>query len=73
MFRVEDIVKVVDPSAYFYGTIGVIRYILDKDNSDDEYYFFVQFEMIDDDTGEVSVYEDCYYTEQQIKLFEGEC
>jgi hypothetical protein len=37
---------------------------------EDEYH--VVFEMIDEETGEVSIYEECYYYDYEIELFKGE-
>ena len=67
-YNVNDIVEVVDLEAFYYGTLGRI----DKIQPDNEYSYYVVFEMIDE-YGETSIYEDCEYKENQIKLFKGEC
>ena len=67
-YNVNDIVEVVDLEAFYYGALGRI----DKVQPGDEYSYYVVFEMIDE-YGETSIYEDCEYKANQIKLFEGEC
>ena len=62
-FKVNDIVKIVSVDAFYYNAIGRVVEV-----NDDELY--VVFEMIDDDTGEVSVYEDCYYYDCEVELCE---
>ena len=69
IYKVNDIVEVIDSNAFYYGALGRI----DRVQPDDEYEYYVVFEMIDEDTGEVSIYEDCDYKASQIKLFKGEC
>ncbi len=66
-YRVGDIVKIIeDKEVFYHGAVGRI----------DSYYegdYYVVFEYIDMETGEVGIYEDCYYDESQIRLYEGEC
>ena len=69
MFNKNDVVRIIDKNAFYYKTLGRIESI----DPTQEYAYFVVFEMIDEITGEIEVYEDCYYKEDQIKLFEGEC
>lgn len=64
-FKVNDIVKIVSVDAFYYNALGRVAEV-----NDDEVY--VVFEMIDTDTGEVSVYEDCYYYDYEVELYEGE-
>ena len=68
-YNINDIVEIIDESAFYYGALGRI----DKIYTDDEYEYFVVFEMIDEETGEESIYEECYYKKNQIQLFKGEC
>ena len=63
-FKVNDIVKIVSVDAFYYNALGRVAEV-----NDDEVY--VVFEMIDSDTGEVSVYEDCYYYDYEVELYEG--
>ena len=69
MFNKNDVVRVIDKNAFYYKSLGRIESI----DPTQEYAYLVVFEMIDEITGEIEVYEDCYYKEDQIKLFEGEC
>ena len=64
-FKVNDIVKIVSVDAFYYNALGRVAEV-----NDDEVY--VVFEMTDTDTGEVSVYEDCYYYDYEVELYEGE-
>lgn len=63
-FKVNDIVKIVSEDAFYYNALGRIAEV-----SDDELY--IVFEMVDIDTGEVSVYEDYYYYDYEVELYEG--
>ena len=63
-FKVNDIVKIVSVDAFYYNALGRVAEV-----NDDELY--VIFEMINTDTGEVSVYEDCYYYDYEVELYEG--
>ena len=67
-YKVNDIVEVIDPEAFYCGALGRI----DRIQPDDEYSYYVVFEMINE-YGEKSIYEDCEYKKSQIKLFKGEC
>ena len=62
-YRIGDIVKVIEDKEVFYsGTIGRI----------DSYYngdYYVVFEYINLDTGEVGIYESCSYNESEIELY----
>ena len=62
-FKVNDIVKIVSVDAFYYNALGRVVEV-----NDDELH--VVFEMIDTDTGEVSVYEDCYYYDYEVELYE---
>ena len=64
--KINDIVKVVSVDAFYYGTLGRIDEVCE-----DEYH--VVFEMIDEETEEVSIYEDCYYYEYEIELVKEGC
>ena len=64
--KINDIVKVICVDAFYYGALGRIDEVCE-----DEYH--VVFEMIDEDTGEVSIYDECYYYDYEIELVEGEC
>jgi hypothetical protein len=69
--KVNDIVEIISRDAFYYGAKGIIAVY---DPLDEEgYYYFVEFEMIDEETGETTVYESCWYREDQLKLIEGEC
>ena len=65
MLEVGCIVRVIDKEAFYYKAIGRIESI----DPTQEYAYFVVFEMIDEITGEIEVYEDCYYREDQITIF----
>lgn len=60
-YKINDIVRIIDKSAFYYNALGRIMSI-----TDDEFAYYVVFEMIDEDTNEVSIYEDCFYKENQI-------
>lgn len=69
--KVNDIVEIISRDAFYYRAKGIIRAY---DPLDEEgYYYFVEFEMIDEEIGETIVYESCWYREDQLKLIEGEC
>lgn len=69
--KVNDIVEIIDKDAFYYKAKGVIAVY---DPLDEEgYCYFVEFEMIDEETGETTVYESCWYREDQLKLIKGEC
>lgn len=69
--KINDIVEIISRNAFYYGARGIIRAY---DSLDEEgYYYFVEFEMIDEETGETTVYESCWYREDQLKLIKGEC
>lgn len=69
--KVNDIVGIISRDAFYYGAKGIIRAY---DPLDEEgYYYFVEFEMIDEEIGETIVYESCWYREDQLELIEGEC
>ena len=68
-YNVGDIVEIIDSNAFYHGALGTV----DKIYTDDEYEYFVVFQMINETTGEEEVYEECYYKESQIKIFKGEC
>ena len=64
--KINDIVKVVCVDAFYYGVLGRIDEVCE-----DEYH--VVFEMIDEETEEVSIYEECYYYDYEIELVEDGC
>jgi hypothetical protein len=69
--KVNDIVEIISRNAFYYGAKGIIRAY---DPLDEEgYCYFVEFEMIDEETSETTVYESCWYREDQLKLIKGEC
>ena len=59
--KINDIVKVVSVDAFYYGALGRIDEVCE-----DEYH--VVFEMIDEITEEVSIYEEYYYYEYELEL-----
>ena len=63
--KINDIVKVVSVDAFYYGALGRIDEVCE-----DEYH--VVFEMIDEFTGEISIYEECYYYDYEIELVKEE-
>lgn len=71
IYRVGDLVKITDFNAFLHGAVGVIACIYD----DDFATYHVQFKAVNEDTNETFVYEDFYYSEDQIQLYnlEGEC
>ena len=69
--EINNIVEIISRDAFYYRAKGIIRVY---DPLDEEgYCYFVEFEMIDEETGETTVYESCWYREDQLKLIEGEC
>ena len=70
-YRVGDLVRISDYEAFLYRAIGVIACIYD----DCPVPYHVQFKAINEDTNETFVYEDFYYSEDQLQLYyrEGEC
>ena len=69
--KVNNIVEIIDKDAFYYGARGIIAAY---DPLDEEgYCYFVEFEMIDEEIGETTVYESCWYREDQLKLIKGEC
>lgn len=69
IYNKGDIVEIIDESAFYFGALGLIDAVYE----DAEYEYFVVFQMIDELTGDIEVYEECYYKENQIQLFRGEC
>ena len=61
MFNKNDVVRVIDKNAFYHKALGRIESI----DPTQEYAYFVVFEMIDEETEEVSIYEDCYYYEYE--------
>ena len=59
--KVGDVVKVINPKAFFYKVMGEVANIID-----DEIY--VEFKAIDIETEEVFVYEDCVYLEEELEF-----
>lgn len=66
-FRVNDIVEVVSADAFYYKVMGRIDSIL-VDPELDYFEYNVVFEMIDMETDEVTIYEECVYLEEEIEL-----
>jgi hypothetical protein len=64
-FKPGDVVKIIDESAFYYGAIGEV-YSVDPYN---EFSYFVVFSMVDEETGEETIYESCNYTVNQIVLY----
>lgn len=72
-FKVNDIVRIVNNNAFMYGAVGVIFHICEDEEN---YPYYVQFQAVDTDTEEVFVYEDGYYNESDLRLYDikkGEC
>lgn len=59
-FQVGDIVRIIDENAFYYNAIGRISEITNND-------YLVIFTAIDDVTGELCIYESCYYYDYQLK------
>lgn len=66
-FKVNDIVEVVSADAFYYKVMGRIDSIL-VDPELDYFEYNVVFEMIDMETDEVTIYEECVYLEEEIEL-----
>ena len=66
-FKVNDIVEVVSADAFYYKVMGRIDSIL-VDPELDYFEYIVVFEMIDMETDEVTIYEECVYLEEEIEL-----
>ena len=66
-FKVDDIVEVVSADAFYYKVMGRIDSIL-VDPELDYFEYKVVFEMIDMETDEVTIYEECVYLEEEIEL-----
>lgn len=66
-FKVDDIVEVVSADAFYYKVMGRIDSIL-VDPELDYFEYNVVFEMIDMETDEVTIYEECVYLEEEIEL-----
>ena len=65
-YNINDIVEIIDESAFYYGALGRIDKIYTDDETDDEYEYFVIFEMIDEETGEESIYEVSYIIQMYL-------
>lgn len=66
-FKVDDIVEVVSADAFYYKAMGRIDSILVVPELD-YFEYNVVFEMIDMETDEVTIYEECVYLEEEIEL-----
>lgn len=64
-YKVGDVIIVVSVDAFYCGAIGRIREVYED-------YYNVVFEAKDMDTGEVFIYEECDYLEEEIELFDEE-
>ena len=61
-FKTGDIVQVINENAFYNGALGEVAEV-----DDDE--ILVHFIAVNDITGEVFVYEECFYQEEELDLF----